>query len=42
MKDYKEREQFLRERHEALLTRRNVAIEDNGIYERYQNPVVTP
>ena len=42
MMDYKEREEFLKARHEALLRRRNVPVEDNGVYERYQDPVVTP
>ena len=41
MMDYKEREQFLRSRHEALIGRRNEAVEDNGVYERYRYPVVT-
>ena len=41
MMDYKGREQFLRQRHEALLDRRNEAVEDNGVCERYRYPVVT-
>ena len=41
MMDYKEREQFLRSRHEALIGRRNEAVEDNGVYDRYRYPVVT-
>ncbi len=28
-------------RYEELISRRNVAIEGNGIYERYENPIVT-
>ena len=39
--DFKERERFLRVRHEELLQRINVPIENNGIYERYKNPVIT-
>ena len=39
--DFKERERFLRARHEELLQRINVPIENNGIYERYKNPVIT-
>lgn len=39
--DFKQRERFLRARHEELLKRINVPVEDNGIYERYEFPVVT-
>lgn len=39
--DFKERERFLRARHEELLQRINVPLEGNGIYERYKNPVLT-
>ena len=39
--DFKEREHLLRVRHEELLKRINVPVEDNGIYERYMFPVVT-
>ena len=39
--DFKQRESFLRARHEELLKRINVPVEDNGIYERYEFPVVT-
>ena len=39
--DFKERERFLRVRHEELLERINVPIENNGVYERYKNPVLT-
>ncbi len=42
MMDYRERERFLRERHEACIGRRNVPVEDNGVFERYLHPVVTP
>ena len=41
MMDYKGREQLLRSRHTALLSRRNEPIEDNGVFERYRYPVVT-
>ena len=39
--DFKEREHLLRVRHEELLKRINVPVDDNGIYERYMFPVVT-
>ena len=39
--DYKEREAFLRARHEDLLSRVNSPLEDNGIFERYKYPVLT-
>ena len=39
--NFKEREHLLRVRHEELLKRINVPVEDNGIYERYMFPVVT-
>ena len=39
--DYKEREAFLRARHEDLLGRVNSPLEDNGIFERYKYPVLT-
>jgi 4-O-beta-D-mannosyl-D-glucose phosphorylase len=42
MMDYQEREKFLRQRHEACLTLKNELLEDNGVYERYRYPVVTP
>ena len=42
MMDYQEREKFLRQRHEACLTLKNEPLEDNGVYERYRYPVVTP
>jgi len=31
----------LRTEHEALLTRKNAPIEGNGVYERYENPILT-
>ena len=39
--DFKQREALLRARHEELLKRINVPIADNGIFERYEFPVVT-
>ncbi len=41
MKDYDERLKWLRDCHEALLAKPNIPIEGNGVYERYENPVVT-
>ena len=38
---YEERLAWLRESHRALLERPNVALEGNGVYERYANPVLT-
>ena len=35
---YEERLAWLRESHRALLERPNVALEGNGVYERYANP----
>lgn len=40
--DFKERLAELRQRHEQLLTKENIAEEfGNGIYTRYQNPILT-
>ena len=39
--DFKEREHFLRVRHEELLKKVNVPVEDNGVYERFLFPVLT-
>lgn len=38
---FNERKQLVEARHEALLTRKNSPIEGNGIFCRYENPVVT-
>ena len=38
---FEEREKLLRVRHKALIERHNVAVEGNGVYERYVNPVLT-
>lgn len=40
--NFKERVKVVREKHEALLTRANLPLEDgNGIYDRYQYPIIT-
>ena len=39
--NFEERLAWLRESHAAFLSRRNVVIEGNGIYERYRYPVLT-
>ena len=39
--DFNSRLALLRDRHEALITRKNISIEGNGIYERYEYPVLT-
>ena len=41
MKVFEEKLAELRGEHEALLTRPNRPIEGNGIYERYENPILT-
>ncbi len=41
MKVFEEKLAELRGEHEALLTRPNHPIEGNGIYERYENPILT-
>ena len=41
MKVFEEKLAELRGKHEALLTRPNRPIEGNGIYERYENPILT-
>ena len=38
---YEERLKWLKETHAELLSKKNVPIEGNGVYERYQNPVLT-
>lgn len=39
---FQERVKMVREKHEALLTRSNIPVEGgNGIYDRYQYPIVT-
>ena len=39
--NYEQRLAWLKSRHEALLTRTNRPVEGNGIYERYEYPVLT-
>ncbi|MBO7547775.1 MAG: glycosidase [Bacteroidales bacterium] len=39
--DFQEKLKVLRKDHEALLKKRNAAIYVNGVYERYENPVLT-
>ncbi len=38
---FQERKNFVEYAYETLVTRKNKAIEGNGIFERYENPVVT-
>ena len=38
---FNERLEWLKSRHEALITRKNEPIEGNGVYERYANPILT-
>ncbi len=39
--DFKERLDWLKENHERLLARENKPVYVNGVYERYENPVLT-
>ena len=40
--NYQEKVKLLRERHAALLARKNSPVENgNGIYEKYQYPILT-
>lgn len=39
--NFDKRLEKLRKDHEALITRKNRPIEGNGVYERYENPVLT-
>lgn len=41
MNTFEYRKNLVLARYEELVTRPNVAVEGNGIYERYQNPVIT-
>ncbi len=41
MMDFKERMAWLTESHASLLSRKNVPLEGNGVYERYKYPVLT-
>ena len=38
---FDERLEWLKSQHEALITKDNRPIEGNGVYERYENPVLT-
>lgn len=39
--NFEKRLEKLRNEHEALLTRKNIPVEGNGVYERYEYPVLT-
>ncbi len=39
--NFEERLEWLKSNHEALITRKNNPIEGNGVYERYENPILT-
>ena len=39
--DYHERLQWLRESHRRLIEKQNFPIEGNGVYERWENPILT-
>ncbi len=41
MMDFNQRKQMVLDRYEQLITRKNTPIEGNGIFCRYENPVVT-
>lgn len=38
---FEERLEWLKSQHEALITKKNRPIEGNGVYERYENPILT-
>ena len=38
---YEERLEWLKSQHEALITKTNRPVEGNGVYQRYENPVLT-
>ena len=38
---FEQRLEWLKAEHEALITRKNEAIEGNGVYERYKYPILT-
>ena len=38
---FEERLEWLKSRHEALITKKNEPVEGNGVYERYVNPILT-
>ncbi len=39
--DFNQRLNFLKEEHEALIAKKNKPVYVNGVYERYENPVLT-
>lgn len=39
--NFDQRKQFVTERYESLLSRKNEPVEGNGVYRRYKNPVIT-
>ena len=39
--DFKERLAWLQKRHEELITLKNAPVYVNGVYERFENPVLT-
>ena len=39
--NFDKRLEKLRSEHEALITRKNKPVEGNGVYERYENPILT-
>ena len=39
--NFKERLEWLKAEHEALITRKNEPVEGNGVYERYRYPILT-
>ncbi|MGM9740175.1 MAG: glycosidase, partial [Candidatus Cryptobacteroides sp.] len=39
--NFKERLEWLKAQHEALIARKNEPIEGNGVYERYKYPIIT-
>ncbi|MDE6465042.1 MAG: glycosidase, partial [Muribaculaceae bacterium] len=41
MNNFEYRKKLILSRYEELVTRKNTAIEGNGIFERYENPVIT-
>ena len=38
---YEERLEWLRESHRQLIEKKNATIEGNGVYERWENPILT-
>ena len=38
---FEDRLEWLKSQHETLITKKNRQIEGNGVYERYDNPVLT-